>query len=144
MEELITKSCFKCGTQQPITNFYRHPEMSDGHVNKCKECSKKDVRENYRKNKKHYQQYELVRNQKEKRKEQHKLYNRRRKERDPEKAITRYLTSNAIRDGRLIRLPCEVCGADKVQAHHEDYTKPFEVRWLCFKHHREHHGQTVD
>ena len=49
---------------------------------------------------------------------------------------------NAIRDGKMERLSCEVCGA-KAQAHHDDYSKPLDVRWLCFKHHREHHGQIV-
>lgn len=38
--------------------------------------------------------------------------------------------------GKVEKLPCEVCGAPKVQGHHEDYTKPLEVRWLCIKHHR--------
>lgn len=41
--------------------------------------------------------------------------------------VTKYL----ILRGVLKRQPCEICGAVKVEAHHEDYTKPFEVRWLC-------------
>lgn len=55
------------------------------------------------------------------------------------KANTRATTQHAIRDGRLVRMPCEKCGHDKVEAHHDDYSKPFEVRWLCRKHHLEHH-----
>lgn len=43
-----------------------------------------------------------------------------------------------MRDNRLERQPCEVCGA-QAEAHHDDYNKPLEVRWLCFKHHREWH-----
>lgn len=44
-----------------------------------------------------------------------------------------------IRSGRLIKQPCEVCGSKIVEAHHDDYEKPLDVRWLCKKHHAEHH-----
>lgn len=46
-----------------------------------------------------------------------------------------------IEMGRMIRQPCEVCGEIKVHAHHDDYDKPLEVRWLCPFHHREHHAK---
>lgn len=46
----------------------------------------------------------------------------------------------AIRSGKLERGPCEVCGVTKrIQAHHDDYSKPLSVRWLCIDHHAEHH-----
>jgi hypothetical protein len=51
--------------------------------------------------------------------------------------------SNALRYGKLKRLPCEICGNIKSEAHHDDYRSPLKVRWLCFKHHRELHGQKV-
>lgn len=49
--------------------------------------------------------------------------------------------SNAIRDGKLTRQPCEVrkCKEPFAEAHHDDYSKPLDVRWLCKKHHTEHH-----
>lgn len=37
------KQCFKCGSVKQLTEFYKHKAMSDGHLNKCKECSKKDA-----------------------------------------------------------------------------------------------------
>lgn len=37
--------------------------------------------------------------------------------------------------GRMTRGLCEVCGAIKTEAHHEDYAKPLDVRWLCRSHH---------
>jgi hypothetical protein len=49
------------------------------------------------------------------------------------------LTNAATRLGILDRQPCEVCGEMKVDAHHDDYNKPMEVRWLCRLHHNEHH-----
>ncbi len=48
-------------------------------------------------------------------------------------------TLREIKLGRLIRRPCEVCAEIIVEAHHDDYSKPLEVRWLCGHHHREHH-----
>ena len=41
-----TKICFKCGRELPLSSFYKHPKMGDGHLNKCKDCAKKDVSEN--------------------------------------------------------------------------------------------------
>ena len=56
----------------------------------------------------------------------------------------RIQTNHAIKAGRLVRQPCEVCGADdKVHAHHDDYSKPLDVRWLCPEHHREHHAKAT-
>jgi len=53
----------------------------------------------------------------------------------------------AVRKGVIIPEPCEICGAfgqmrdgkNKVQAHHDDYNKPLEIRWLCQKCHHEWH-----
>jgi hypothetical protein len=47
--------------------------------------------------------------------------------------------ARAIRKGELVRLPCEVCGDLKSEAHHDDYADALKVRWLCRKHHKEHH-----
>jgi hypothetical protein len=56
------------------------------------------------------------------------------------KEAVRKLTWKKISDGVLERMPCEVCKTtENVEAHHDDYAKPLEVRWLCKKHHREHH-----
>ena len=45
--------------------------------------------------------------------------------------------ARAIKGGRLIPGPCEVCGTRRnIHAHHDDYTKPLEVRWLCSSHHQ--------
>jgi len=43
----MKKKCFKCNLEKSLLEFYRHPDMPDGTVNKCKECNRKDVRDNY-------------------------------------------------------------------------------------------------
>jgi len=43
------------------------------------------------------------------------------------------------RRGKLVPQPCEKCAAEKVEAHHDDYDKPLQVRWLCRSCHVEHH-----
>ena len=41
------KKCFRCGRTLPMDDFYKHQRMGDGHLNKCKECTKADSRERY-------------------------------------------------------------------------------------------------
>lgn len=52
------------------------------------------------------------------------------------------IVSQALWDGTLKEQPCEICGApsSETAAHHEDYSKPLDVRWFCpvchYRHHR--------
>lgn len=43
----MNKPCFKCGKVLPLENFYRHPKMGDGHLGKCKDCTKLDAKTHY-------------------------------------------------------------------------------------------------
>lgn len=62
------------------------------------------------------------------------------RKRNPEKEKARKIAGAAIRSGELIRMPCEECGsAQKIEAHHDDYSKPLDIRWLCLKHHTDLH-----
>lgn len=143
---MATKRCFKCKQTKPLSLFYKHPRMADGHLNKCKHCAKRDVQLRYDnpQSRALILAYERKRNGTPERRAARAEYQRRRRESSPGKRRCHYWTSNAIRDGRIIRKPCEVCGNDKSEAHHDDYRKPQCIRWFCFKHHREvGHGQKV-
>lgn len=47
---MTAKVCFKCGRELPLSSFYKHPQMGDGHLNKCKDCTKADVSRDYERN----------------------------------------------------------------------------------------------
>ena len=52
-------------------------------------------------------------------------------------------TMYALKTGKLTKPDaCSKCGSlEKIEAHHDDYTKSLEVRWLCFVCHRQHHTE---
>lgn len=140
----MTKVCFKCGLEKDISEFYRHSGMTDGYLGKCKECTRSDVRRNYRKNRDHYVDYDRLRSQDPERKKKALEYQRIRRYKNKVKYLARNMVNNAIRDGRIEKQPCAVCGSLLVEAHHEDYLDPLNVVWLCRKHHLERHGKIFD
>ncbi len=60
--------------------------------------------------------------------------------RDKTKVAARNIVRCRIYRGTMTRQPCEKCGDPKSQAHHEDYSRPLDVKWLCAKHHKELHN----
>jgi hypothetical protein len=56
----------------------------------------------------------------------------------PERVNAREAVQTALRSGILTKQPCEICATTKnIQAHHEDYAVPLDVKWLCGIHHRD-------
>lgn len=58
---------------------------------------------------------------------------------NPNKYAAHIAVQRALSQGKLMKQPCEVCGAEVVDAHHDDYSKPLKVRWLCRTHHTRLH-----
>lgn len=143
----MAKTCFKCGLEKPLSEFYKHKQMADGHLNKCKSCAKSDVSKNYRENIDHYKEYERGRAMAPHRIKARGAYlstdngkkaaNRAKKawgRRNPIKRMAITIVGNAVRDGRLVKPgSCEDCGStpNRLHGHHDDYAFPLVVRWLC-------------
>lgn len=148
------KPCMKCGVTKPLADFYAHKGMADGRLNKCKSCAKEDVKENRAANLAYYREFDRQRASDPKRiaareayhaTDQGKAAMRKAKsayiERNADRRAAHLALGNAVRGRRIIPLACEVCGDEKTEAHHTDYSKPLMVNWLCGEHHRLLHKQ---
>jgi hypothetical protein len=134
--------CFKCGVEKPLTYFYKHPKMSDGHVNKCKVCNKKDNVENRASKVEYYREFDNNRAEK----HRHKIPGKYAKE-NPEKRKAHNAVSNALRDGRLVKASaCEHCGEErKLIGHHHSYAEEhrLDVVWVCSPCHSVEHKRLI-
>lgn len=126
------KTCFKCGVEKPLEDFYRHGEMADGHLNKCKACTKQDMRVD-RHTKPRVREYDRERASQPHRVALRKRISQAWDAKYPDRARAHSAAGNAVRDGKLQKPAlCEGCGLDrKLQKHHHDYSKPLLVVWLC-------------
>ena len=62
------------------------------------------------------------------------------RDRNREKKRAHDAVAYSLRTGKLVKGPCEQLGSDcggRVEAHHDDYTKPLSIRWLCKRHHKQ-------
>lgn len=153
------KICVTCHKEKNISDFYNSKWTKDLHTAECKECSKKRAKEHRLKNIEKYREMDRNRSNKAERVERHKLYLKDLKENNPEKyRQVKYLANKKWREknadknsahtkisylrqtGRLIPEPCKICGSEEnVEAHHEDYSKPLDILWLCSTcHHKIH------
>lgn len=148
----MKKVCRQCQQEIRRADFYRQPRSADGIMAICKSCHRSNVRANRAAKVEYYRAFDRARSNLPHRvearaayagTEQGKAALRRGsaawERRNPIKKSASTAVNNAIRDGRLNRQPCEVCGKDSAQAHHDDYSKPLDVRWLCTTHHAEWH-----
>ena len=134
------KRCKDCGAAKPSSGFY-------GVQTECKECTKTRVRAFRLLNIERLRAYDRNRpNADERRIDNLRRYRertstpagrareweRKKKYLNSDKKACNTIVGNAIRGGKLVKEPCERCNSeDSVHAHHEDYTKPMEVIWLC-------------
>lgn len=120
--------CKQCKMVKPDDCFY------ESNQTRCKECVKEAVRANRQEKIEYYRAYDRERGCR-----QDATYLREYRARNATKARAHRKVSYEMRAGRLTRQTCQQCGSSPTHAHHDDYTKPLEVRWLCAACHRQWH-----
>ncbi len=146
-------SC-SCG-EMDNANFY------SGSKSCCKKCYRARVRTNRKEKADYYSEYERSRAKLPHRVELRKTVAERWKSNpllktrlgqqkkkwaldNSAKRAAHIILGNAVRDGKVQKMPCVICGAQKSEGHHDDYTKPLDVIWLCRLHHGQLHTKKKD
>lgn len=140
------KTCSDCHIYKPESDFYQNHGYLQPY---CKTCSKARTKA-YRLTpegrltgrKTNHKRYLKNKSDPEWRKRQD-LRHRRWMKRHPEKPRAHNTLCRAVKHGLIIPQPCEMCGHSPVEAHHDDYSKPLQVRWLCNAHHRAIHSAFI-
>lgn len=137
----LEKKCFKCNSIKPLSEFYKHVGMADGHLNKCKECTKSDSGKHRTENLEKVREYDRKRGKLSKRIKTNTEITKAWRAEDKRRSSAHSAVSRAIKSGVLMRKPCVRCGEQKSLAHHEDYDKPLQVMWLCQPCHKQRHKE---
>ena len=149
----MKKKCSRCGEVKDASLFQVRRASNDGLTAACKSCLSEY--DKTRANLKHrvdaraaYQKTDAgvtaVYRAKKKYAESHRTDAAKRlieyRKNNPAKARAHDLVSYAKKIGHLSPEPCQICGSTKnIHAHHDDYAKPLNVRWLCASHHKQWH-----
>lgn len=135
--------CPTCNHYMPATSFYADKRTSNGLKAQCKACHCRTTIATRDKGKAADANRQYMRNARNrdplKFRERDRLASRK-MGRTPQREA-RYQLNRAVRRGEVIRPDvCTACGrAIKLTAHHDDYTKPLDVRWLCYECHGKEH-----
>ena len=136
-----SKACFKCNVDKPLSDYYKHPQMGDGHLNKCKECTKKDAGKHRADNLERIREYDRQRGKLASRIASNTAINRAWRAEDKRRQKAHSAVSKAVRQGTLLKEPCCRCGNEKSVAHHDDYDRPLDIMWLCQPCHKQRHKE---
>lgn len=143
-------SCNKCGARKYETEFYDQRNTFRGKMLACKECVKARARQYREDNLEKVQEYDRQRGALPHRKAANRAREHRYTKRmasqkwrtkNPQKWAAHIALNNAVKRGEITKpTKCDECARDyRVHGHHDDYSKPLEVRWLCPVCHAAHH-----
>lgn len=142
--------CKTCGRELPDDEFYLKAKCKGGRLPNCRACVLAKEHRYRETNRERLRAYDRHRGRTEERKARVREFQKNHKDEHNRRQIDWYWRNkhkrqahakilNELKHGRMQKQPCEVCGSTAVQAHHDDYYKPLEVRWLCEAHHKEFH-----
>ena len=152
----IMPTCTKCKEFKPEGDFYAVARHLGRLRTSCKTCMSAANAKNRLSKLSHYRvkSREWARANPDKRRSRARVWRanhheedllRRREDRLLGKHAARLKAQAAVKNGLLIKGPCQVCGTfENVHAHHEDYGKPLDVLWLCASHHMMFHAGTLE
>lgn len=131
------KICIDCAISKSHSDFYLSGNGKPAAV--CKECHKARMKRRRLTNP-YVQEYDRARSKTPERREHSARISTLWRKQHPDAYRAQNAVNNAVRDHRLKKDPCSICGTSKdVHGHHKDYAKPLDVIWLCAKcHHRVH------
>lgn len=137
----MKKKCIRCKEEKLHEFFYNSRYSKDKKDYYCKLCKKELKQEEYQKHKERYKEFGIAYRKTERGKLVSKKVTDNMKVKYPEKTKARNMLNASIIKG-VIQKPdtCESC-LEKVRVcgHHDDYSKPLDVRWLCYPCHTEWH-----
>lgn len=140
------KTCRICKVEKPLSDFYKKSDMRDGHFNNCKDCHNARSSAWAKANKDRVNERNRERSKTQEHKDRRKKqYTSERGRQIAREAVRRYRKKRpmidvahrfvkfALEKGLLARPgKCSECESnERIEAHHDDYTKPDVVRWLC-------------
>jgi hypothetical protein len=148
------KICKECGEPKERSEFHKHAGSADGLQAKCKVCRhaasavyrstrKAEIQQRdaayYYANREKISERDKRRNALPHRRAAHALASRRYQEANRLKLQAQQMVHKALRDGALVKPKvCSRCPeTSRIEAHHEDYTRPLEVWWLCYRCHKQ-------
>lgn len=133
-----TQRCSKCKRIKSLKDFFKDRAMQSGLKSACKVCCNTYRKQNSKEKRKTNLIAQLARTNKNRSKVNKAT--RIRYHNNREINLIRSKVGHAVRTGLIDRQPCCMCGDLKTEAHHYDYSKPFELVWLCRVHHSRLHG----
>lgn len=144
--EIQYKTCSRCGVEKQLCDFFKDRSKKDGYGSHCKLCNARSAALSRVRNQNNRRLYDLLYRsrpevQARRRQQWKKWYS-------SGKGKAEQRLRGAVRRHKIKRPEkCELCAralpGPQLHGHHEDYTRPLDVQWLCAACHAKRHRKYV-